>query len=68
MEKEQLNSYQERVNAANKMLDHMEKLKAFRKFDRNGICVDIECCKAENLDAKTRDWIFDLTAHNMKPL
>ncbi|CAG0901414.1 unnamed protein product [Darwinula stevensoni] len=68
MEKEQLNSYQERVNAANKKLDHLEQLKAFRKFDRNGISVNIECCKAENLDTRTRDWVFDLTARNMKHL
>ncbi|XP_071657577.1 N-alpha-acetyltransferase 40 isoform X2 [Patagioenas fasciata] len=57
-----------KVDAANKLEDPLASFPVFRKYDRNGLDVAIECKRAAALDPPTLDWAFDLTKANMQTL
>ncbi|XP_064624088.1 N-alpha-acetyltransferase 40-like [Lineus longissimus] len=56
------------VEAANKLEDPMEKLLPFKKFDRNGLQVTIDCKKGPDVSVEIMDWAFELTKKNMQSL
>jgi len=56
------------VAAANKLDDPMKELIVFKKFDRNGLKLSISCCKADDLDPETKNFVFDITKANMKDM
>lgn len=56
------------VNAANSQEDPMQNLKAFTKFDRNGLNVRISCKRVAELDDDVVEWAFQLTKSNMQLL
>ncbi|TRZ07055.1 hypothetical protein HGM15179_020052 [Zosterops borbonicus] len=57
-----------KVEAANKLRDPLEAFPVFKKYDRNGLNVSIECCRVSSLDPPTLDWAFELTKANMQSL
>ncbi|KAE8607497.1 hypothetical protein XENTR_v10011201 [Xenopus tropicalis] len=57
-----------KVQAANQLGDPLSAFPVFKKFDRNGLNLSIECCKVSDLDQKTIDWAFELTKTNMQLL
>ncbi|XP_065514055.1 N-alpha-acetyltransferase 40 isoform X1 [Caloenas nicobarica] len=57
-----------KVDAANKLEDPLEAFPVFKKYDRNGLDVAIECKRAAALEPATLDWAFDLTKANMQTL
>ncbi|XP_050187105.1 N-alpha-acetyltransferase 40 isoform X2 [Myiozetetes cayanensis] len=57
-----------RVEAANKLQDPLEAFPVFKKYDRNGLNVSIECRRACALEPSTLDWAFELTKANMQTL
>jgi ribosomal protein S18 acetylase RimI-like enzyme len=56
------------VNKANSQEDPMAPFCVFRKFEKNGLTVTLECKLCGALDVGTMDWIFDLEKRNMKDL
>ncbi|KAK3598657.1 hypothetical protein CHS0354_020414 [Potamilus streckersoni] len=59
---------QGKVEAANKLEDPMAMLEPFKKFERNGLSLTIECKRVTDLDMDTIEWAFDLTKKNMQAL
>uniref|UniRef100_A0A5F8GG26 N-alpha-acetyltransferase 40 n=1 Tax=Monodelphis domestica TaxID=13616 RepID=A0A5F8GG26_MONDO len=57
-----------KVEAANKLEDPLEAFPVFKKYDRNGLNVSIECKRVSGLEQATVDWAFDLTKSNMQTL
>ncbi|KAM6435242.1 N-alpha-acetyltransferase 40 isoform 3-T3 [Liasis olivaceus] len=57
-----------KVEAANKLGDPLEAFPVFKKYDRNGLNVSIECKRVSSLDPATLDWAFELTKTNMQTL
>ncbi|XP_053134496.1 N-alpha-acetyltransferase 40 isoform X3 [Hemicordylus capensis] len=57
-----------KVEAANKLGDPLEAFPVFKKYDRNGLNVSIECKRVSSLDPATLDWAFELTKVNMQTL
>ncbi|XP_064593221.1 N-alpha-acetyltransferase 40 isoform X2 [Zonotrichia leucophrys gambelii] len=57
-----------KVEAANKLRDPLEAFPVFKKYDRNGLDVSIECCRVSVLEPPTLDWAFELTKANMQSL
>ncbi|NXF77196.1 NAA40 acetyltransferase, partial [Sclerurus mexicanus] len=57
-----------RVEAANKLQDPLEAFPVFKKYDRNGLNVSIECRRVSGLEPSTLDWAFELTKANMQTL
>ncbi|NWI38097.1 NAA40 acetyltransferase, partial [Picathartes gymnocephalus] len=57
-----------KVEAANKLQDPLEAFPVFKKYDRNGLNVSIECRRVSGLDPSTLDWAFELTKANMQTL
>ncbi|XP_014786547.1 N-alpha-acetyltransferase 40 isoform X1 [Octopus bimaculoides] len=57
-----------KVEAANKLEDPLSMLMPFKKFERNGLDIKIECSKVSELDKETIDWAFQLTKSNMQSL
>ncbi|XP_002739028.1 N-alpha-acetyltransferase 40-like [Saccoglossus kowalevskii] len=57
---------QAKVDAANKLEDPMNSLGIFKKFDRNGMNLTIECKKVTDLEKDTTEWAFGLTKSNMQ--
>ncbi|XP_066466279.1 N-alpha-acetyltransferase 40 isoform X1 [Tiliqua scincoides] len=57
-----------KVEAANKLGDPLEAFPVFKKYDRNGLNITIECKRVSSLDAATLDWAFELTKMNMQTL
>ncbi|NXQ24463.1 NAA40 acetyltransferase, partial [Alaudala cheleensis] len=57
-----------KVEAANKLQDPLQAFPVFRKYDRNGLNVSIECCRVSGLEPSTLDWAFELTKANMQSL
>ncbi|KAJ7307266.1 hypothetical protein JRQ81_009265 [Phrynocephalus forsythii] len=57
-----------KVESANKLGDPLEAFPVFKKYDRNGLNVAIECRRVSNLDPATLDWAFELTKTNMQTL
>ncbi|XP_038073497.1 N-alpha-acetyltransferase 40-like [Patiria miniata] len=56
------------VDAANALDDPMESLAPFKKYNRNGLNLTIDCCRSTSLDEQTLDWAFNLTKKNMQTL
>ncbi|NWI61158.1 NAA40 acetyltransferase, partial [Calyptomena viridis] len=57
-----------KVEAANKLQDPLEAFPVFKKYDRNGLNVSIECRRVSGLEPSTLDWAFELTKANMQTL
>ncbi|XP_063293712.1 N-alpha-acetyltransferase 40 [Pelobates fuscus] len=57
-----------KVQAANQLGDPLGAFPVFKKYDRNGLNLTIQCCKVADLDEKTLDWAFELTKKNMQLL
>ncbi|XP_072102115.1 N-alpha-acetyltransferase 40 isoform X1 [Mobula birostris] len=57
-----------KVESANKLEDPLAPFPAFRKYDRNGVNVLIECRRVSDLDSSTVDWAVDLTRTNMQAM
>nr|XP_056709829.1 N-alpha-acetyltransferase 40 isoform X2 [Euleptes europaea] len=57
-----------KVEAANKLVDPLEAFPVFKKYDRNGLNVSIECKRVSSLNPATLDWAFELTKTNMQTL
>lgn len=56
------------VNAADDLDDPMATMGPFKKFNRNGLNLIIECKKRTDMDKDTLDWAFNLTKINMQAL
>jgi len=56
------------VNAANQLEDPMKDMILFKKFERNGLNLSITCHKVELMDEDTKDFVFNITRNNMKPM
>lgn len=56
------------VNKANNQEDPLAPFSVFRKFEKNGLTVTLECKLCGSLDVVTMDWIFELEKRNMKDL
>ncbi|XP_061057917.1 N-alpha-acetyltransferase 40 isoform X3 [Eubalaena glacialis] len=48
--------------------DPLEAFPVFKKYDRNGLNVSIECKRVSGLEPATVDWAFDLTKTNMQTM
>lgn len=57
-----------KVEAANKIADPLELLSPFKKFERNGLNLRIECMKVAKMEKDLVDWAFQLTKANMQAL
>ncbi|KAI6062141.1 N-alpha-acetyltransferase 40 isoform X1 [Aix galericulata] len=57
-----------KVEAANKLEDPLEAFPVFKKYDRNGLDVSIECRRGARLEPATLEWAFELTKSNMQTL
>ncbi|KAM6394737.1 N-alpha-acetyltransferase 40 [Rhynochetos jubatus] len=57
-----------KVEAANKLEDPLEAFPVFKKYDRNGLNVTIECKRVSGLEPATLEWAFELTKANMQTL
>ncbi|XP_028917626.1 N-alpha-acetyltransferase 40 isoform X1 [Ornithorhynchus anatinus] len=57
-----------KVEAANKLGDPLEAFPVFKKYDRNGLNITIECKRVSGLEQTTVDWAFELTKTNMQTL
>ncbi|NXQ94604.1 NAA40 acetyltransferase, partial [Sagittarius serpentarius] len=57
-----------KVEAANKLEDPLEAFPVFKKYDRNGLNVAIECKRVSGLEPATLEWAFELTKANMQSL
>ncbi|XP_078000802.1 N-alpha-acetyltransferase 40-like [Glandiceps talaboti] len=67
-ENAKLSASQAVVDAANSLDDPMATLVPFKKFDRNGLNLTIECVRTPDLDKDTLEWAFNLTKTNMQEL
>ncbi|XP_072023902.1 N-alpha-acetyltransferase 40-like [Amphiura filiformis] len=56
------------VEAADKLEDPMATLLPFKKFNRNGLTLSIECSRVTDMDKDSIDWAFNLTKANMQTL
>ncbi|XP_064407813.1 N-alpha-acetyltransferase 40 isoform X3 [Latimeria chalumnae] len=57
-----------KVEAANKLGDPLEAFPVFKKYDRNGLNISIECKRVSSLDPATVEWAYELTKANMQAL
>ncbi|NXX99886.1 NAA40 acetyltransferase, partial [Centropus bengalensis] len=57
-----------KVDAANKLEDPLGAFPVFKRYERNGLNVAIECCRGSRLEAATLEWAFELTKANMQSL
>ncbi|XP_069738431.1 N-alpha-acetyltransferase 40 isoform X1 [Phaenicophaeus curvirostris] len=57
-----------KVEAANKLEDPLEAFPVFKRYERNGLNVAIECKRGSGLEPATLDWAFELTKANMQSL
>lgn len=56
------------VDAANAIGDPMSLVAPFKKYDRNGLMLSIDCHKMPDCDKDTVEWAFNLLSTNMKSL
>lgn len=56
------------VNAADQLEDPMSTLPVFKKFNRNGLELVIECKKVTSMERDAIDWAFNLCKSNMEAL
>ncbi|KFO69241.1 N-alpha-acetyltransferase 40, partial [Cuculus canorus] len=57
-----------KVEAANKLEDPLEAFPVFKRYERNGLNVAIECKRGSGLEPATLEWAFELTKANMQSL
>ncbi|XP_072345660.1 N-alpha-acetyltransferase 40 [Scyliorhinus torazame] len=57
-----------KVETANKLDDPLASFPAFKKYDRNGMNLVIECKRVADLDSRTVDWAVELTKTNMQTM
>ncbi|KAG7497409.1 N-alpha-acetyltransferase 40 [Solea senegalensis] len=57
-----------KVDAANKLDDPLTAFPAFKKYDRNGLNLQIECKRVTTLNPLSVEWAFELTRANMQTL
>ncbi|KAJ8338038.1 hypothetical protein SKAU_G00370040 [Synaphobranchus kaupii] len=57
-----------KVDAANKLEDPLAAFPVFKKYDRNGLNLQIECKRVSTLNSSTVDWAYELTRTNMQTL
>ncbi|TNN85242.1 N-alpha-acetyltransferase 40 [Liparis tanakae] len=57
-----------KVEAANKLDDPLAAFPAFKKYDRNGLNLQIECKRVNTLNPLSVEWAFELTRANMQTL
>jgi GNAT superfamily N-acetyltransferase len=56
------------VAEANKVVDPMQHFAAFRKFDRNGLQLTVECKRASEMSHEDLNWAFRITKLNMQDI
>nr|CAG4637546.1 EOG090X0MNC [Ceriodaphnia reticulata] len=56
------------VKKANSQENPFGQLVAFQSFSRNGLEVQLKCCKVSQLEKTTIDWSCDLLKRNMKQM
>jgi len=64
----QISAAQAKVNAANALDDPLSPFTAFQRYYRNGLEIDVTCCKVTSVNEETMDWVFNLTKRNMETL
>ncbi|XP_067877664.1 N-alpha-acetyltransferase 40 isoform X2 [Heterodontus francisci] len=57
-----------KVETANKLDDPLASFPAFKKYDRNGMNILIECKRVADLDPSTVNWAVELTKANMQTI
>ncbi|XP_058639586.1 N-alpha-acetyltransferase 40 isoform X1 [Onychostoma macrolepis] len=57
-----------KVEAANKLEDPLSAMPVFKKYDRNGLNLEIECKRVTALSPDTVEWAYELTRANMQTL
>ncbi|XP_062849283.1 N-alpha-acetyltransferase 40 isoform X1 [Trichomycterus rosablanca] len=57
-----------KVVAANKLDDPLAAFPVFKKYDRNGLNLEIECKRVTALSSITVEWAYELTRANMQTL
>ncbi|XP_041037947.1 N-alpha-acetyltransferase 40 [Carcharodon carcharias] len=57
-----------KVETANKLDDPLASFPAFKKYDRNGMNIVIECKRVADMDSSTVDWAVELTKTNMQTM
>ncbi|ESO93537.1 hypothetical protein LOTGIDRAFT_56489, partial [Lottia gigantea] len=67
-ENAKLSASRAKVDAANKLDNPMDSFTVFKKFERNGLHLCIECNRVTDLDESVIDWAFQLTKSNMETL
>ena len=56
------------VKRANEQRDPLEQLPSFRRFQKNGVDLQLETRRVTELGEDTRTWIVDLMERNMKEM
>ena len=54
------------VKAANQVADPLAALPSFKRFNKNGLDVNMETTRVTDLDDYTKEWLMDLLKANMK--
>nr|CAH7763757.1 unnamed protein product [Callosobruchus chinensis] len=54
------------VSEANKLADPMEPFQVFRKFNKNGLNVELSVKRSTDLESAVKQWAFELTKKNMQ--
>ncbi|XP_039625031.1 N-alpha-acetyltransferase 40 isoform X2 [Polypterus senegalus] len=57
-----------KVEAANKLEDPLASFPVFKKYDRNGLNLTIECQRVSSMKPSVVEWAYDLTRNNMQTL
>ncbi|KAM4611323.1 N-alpha-acetyltransferase 40 [Polymixia lowei] len=57
-----------KVDAANKLDDPLAAFPVFKKYDRNGLNLQIECKRVSTLNPLSVEWAYELTRSNMQTL
>ena len=67
-EKVKLEIATEKVDKANAIKNPLDLIPPFRKFERNGLKLDIEFERVTEMSKERIDWVLDLTTRNMQKL
>ena len=65
---QKMNAGMAAVKRANEQRDPLEQLPAFRRFQKNGVDLQLETRRVTELGEDTRTWIADLMERNMKEM
>ena len=63
-----MNAGRAAVKRANEQRDPLEQLPSFRRFQKNGVDLQLETRRVTELGEDTRTWIVDLMERNMKEM